>query len=114
MEKSVLSKLSLLSLSAALFLVSCGNGNKPEGGEDQLTDTTKADTTAANTNVASSEMSYQIPSPKEMFYFIRQVGSKNNKRTDVLNSPDNAKNYNEPKMKAINFGVYSCDLTYCS
>ena len=114
MKKIFLSKVSLLGLGATLFLASCGNGNKPEGSEDQLSDSTKVDTTAANTNVSSNEMSYQIPSPKEMFYFIRQVGSKNNKRTDVLNSPDNAKTYGDPKMKAINFGIYSCDLTYCS
>lgn len=114
MKKIFLSKVSLLGLSAALFLASCGNGNKSDGGDDQLTDSTKVDTTAANNNVSSNEMSYQIPSPKEMFYFIRQVGSKNNKRTDVLNSPDNAKGYIEPKAKAVNFGIYSCDLTYCS
>jgi hypothetical protein len=114
MKKIFLSKVSLFGLGATLLLASCGNNNKPEGGEDQMADSTKVDTTAANNNVSSSEMSYQIPSPKEMFYFIRQVGSKNNKRTDVLNSPDNAKGYTDPKAKAVNFGIYSCDLTYCS
>lgn len=114
MKNIFLSKVSLLGLGATLLLSSCG-GNKPEGGEDQLADTAKVDTaaTVAN-NVSSNEMSYQIPSPKEMFYFIRQVGSKNNKRTDVLNSPDNAKSYGDAKAKAVNFGIYSCDLTYCS
>ena len=114
MKKIFLSKVSLLGLSATLFLASCGNGNKTDGSDDQMTDSTKVDTTAANNSVSSNEMSYQIPSPKEMFYFIRQVGSKNNKRTDVLNSPDNAKTYGDAKAKAVNFGIYSCDLTYCS
>jgi hypothetical protein len=114
MKNIFLSKISLLGLGATLLLASCGNGNKPDGEEDQLADSTKVDTAAANANVSSNEMSYQIPSPKEMFYFIRQVGSKNNKRTDVLNSPDNAKSYGDPKSKAVNFGIYSCDLTYCS
>jgi hypothetical protein len=114
MKNNFLSKVSVLGLGATLLLTSCGGGNKHEGGEDQLADTTKVDTTAAINNVSSTEMSYQIPSPKEMFYFIRQVGSKNNKRTDVLNSPDNAKGYGDPKSKAVNFGIYSCDLTYCS
>ncbi|MGZ3866601.1 MAG: hypothetical protein ACXVC6_12030 [Bacteroidia bacterium] len=114
MKNTLLSKVSLLGLGATLLLSSCG-GNKPEGGEDQMADTAKVDTSAtvAN-NVSSNEMSYQIPSPKEMFYFIRQVGSKNNKRTDVLNSPENAKSYGDAKAKAVNFGIYSCDLTYCS
>ena len=113
MKKIVFNKLSLLALSSTLILASCGNGGKPEG-DEHFTDSTKVDSTAANNNVPSNEMSYQVPSPKEMFQFIRQVGSKNNKRTDVLNSPDNAKNYSEAKAKAINFGIYSCDLTYCS
>ena len=114
MKNIFLSKVSLLGLSATLFLASCGGGNKPEGDEEHMVDSTKVDTTAANNNVSSNEMSYQIPSPKEMFYFIRQVGSKNNKRTDVLNSTDNAKSYSDAKSKAVNFGIYSCDLTYCS
>lgn len=107
-------KLALLAVSGSLLLASCGNDNKNESGEEQMADTARVDTTAAASGISSAEMSYQIPSPKEMFYFIRQVGGKNNKRTDVLNSPDNAKNYTEPKLKAVNFGVYSCDLTYCS
>src|ERR1700757_5486791 len=113
MKNILLSKASLLLISGSLFLASCGNGDKPDG-DDHMNDSTKVDSSAANNNVPSNEMSYQIPSPKEMFYFIRQVGSKNNKRTDVLNSPDNAKTYGDPKAKAVNFGIYSCDLTYCS
>jgi len=113
MKKSFIPKLSLLVLSGSLILASCGNGDKPEN-DEHMTDSTKVDTAAANNNVPSNEMSYQVPSPKEMFQFIRQVGSKNNKRTDVLSNPDNAKNYKEAKMKAVNFGIYSCDLTYCS
>lgn len=78
------------------------------------TDTTKVDTAAKTTVEPANEMSYQVPSPKEMLFFIRQVGGKNNKRTDMLNNPDNAKNYTDSKSQALNFGVYSCDLTYCS
>lgn len=114
MKKHLYNTLALAVTGSALFLASCGNGEKPEGGDDHMNDSTKVDSSAANNNVPANEMSYQVPSPKEMFQFIRQVGSKNNKRTDILNSPDNAKNYNEPKVKAVNFGIYSCDLTYCS
>jgi len=114
MKKSLYNTLALAVTGSALLLASCGNGGKPEGGDDHLNDSTKVDSSAAGNNVPSNEMSYQVPSPKEMFQFIRQVGSKNNKRTDILSNPDNAKNYNEPKVKAVNFGIYSCDLTYCS
>lgn len=113
MKKHVYNTLALVVTGSALFIASCGNGDKPEG-DEHMHDSAHAHAPEANNSVPSNEMSYQVPSPKEMFQFIRQVGSKNNKRTDVLNSPDNAKNYNEAKSKAINFGVYSCDLTYCS
>jgi hypothetical protein len=114
MKKRLFSTLSLAALSSALMLTSCGGGNKPDA-DNMASDSTKVDSTAAKAPVESSnEMSYQIPSPKEMFVFIKQVAGKNNKRTDVLNSPDNVKNYTDEKMQAINFGAYSCDLTYCS
>jgi hypothetical protein len=31
-----------------------------------------------------------------------------------LNPPSNEKNYTDAKAKALNFGIYSCDLSYCS
>ncbi|MGZ4037046.1 MAG: hypothetical protein ACXVPQ_04405, partial [Bacteroidia bacterium] len=42
------------------------------------------------------------------------VAGKNNKNTSFLNAPDNQKNYTDAKSKALNFGIYSCDLSYCS
>jgi hypothetical protein len=49
-----------------------------------------------------------------MLTFIKMVGGKNNKNVSFLNSPDNQKNYTDNKAKALNFGIYSCDLSYCS
>ncbi len=114
MKKTIITTLSAAALSSVFMLTSCGGGNKPD--TDNIgTDSTKVDTTAAaKNNESSTEMSYQIPSPKEMFVFIKQVASKDNKRVDVLNNPDNAKNYADAKSQALNFGIYSCDLTYCS
>ena len=40
MKKKLLSKVSLLGLGAILLLASCGSGNKPEGSEEQMTDST--------------------------------------------------------------------------
>ena len=114
MKKVFITTLSIAALSSVCMLTSCGGGTKSDT-DNMGSDSTKVDTTAAKqSNESSSEMSYQIPSPKEMFVFIKQVASKNNKRVDVLNSPDNAKNYTDAKTQALNFGIYSCDLTYCS
>lgn len=97
-------------LAASLLLVSCG-GDKTEGGDDVLAvDTTKTETQAEQV----TETFFQVPSPGEMLTFIKMVGGKNNKNTSFLNSPDNQKNYTDNKLKSLNFGIYSCDLSYCS
>ncbi len=115
MKKIVITTLSAAALSSVFVLTSCGGSTKTTDADNIGADSTKVDTTAAaKNNESSTEMSYQIPSPKEMFVFIKQVASKNNKRTDMLNDPDNAKNYTDAKTQALNFGIYSCDLTYCS
>ena len=114
MKKIFITTLSIAAISGVSMLTSCGGGNKPDA-DNMAADSSKVDTTAVKqSNTSSTEMTYQIPSPKEMFVFIKQVAGKNNKRVDVLNSPDNAKNYADAKSQALNFGIYSCDLTYCS
>jgi hypothetical protein len=97
-------------LAASLLLVSCG-GDKTEGGDDvSAVDTTKTEAQAEQV----TETFFQVPSPGEMLTFIKMVGGKNNKNTSFLNSPDNQKNYTDNKLKSLNFGIYSCDLSYCS
>ena len=97
-------------LAVSLMLVSCG-GDKTEGGDDMSTvDTLKTETQTEQI----TETFYQVPSPGEMLTFIKMVGGKNNKNVSFLNSPDNQKNYTDNKAKALNFGIYSCDLSYCS
>ncbi|MHB8261845.1 MAG: hypothetical protein ACYDCN_13580 [Bacteroidia bacterium] len=115
MKKVIITTLSAAALSSMCMLTSCGGGNKTDA-DNMGADSTKVDTTKTvkQNKESSTEMTYAIPSPKEMFVFIKQVAGKNNKRVDVLNSPDNAKNYTDAKSQALNFGIYSCDLTYCS
>ncbi len=97
-------------LAASLMLVSCG-GDKTEGGEELSgVDTLKTETQTEQI----TETFFQVPSPGEMLTFIKMVGGKNNKNVSFLNSPDNQKNYTDNKSKALNFGIYSCDLSYCS
>lgn len=96
-------------LAVGLMLASCGD-KTAEGSEDATT----ADSTKMETPAPSTETFFQVPSPGEMLTFIKTIGGKNNKNTSFLNSPDNQKNYTDAKLKALNFGVYSCDLSYCS
>jgi hypothetical protein len=105
-----MNKPTLLFLSAitALSLCSCGGGEKAE--ESESADTTKTEEPKGPV----SETFFQVPSPGEMLTFIKMVGGKNNKNVSFLNPPSNEKNYTDAKLKALNFGIYSCDLSYCS
>ena len=106
-----MNKSTLLFFSAitALTFSNCGGGEKSE--EIETGDSVKTEEPKIN---QVSETFFQVPSPGEMLTFIKMVGGKNNKNTSFLNSPANEKNYTDSKSKAINFGIYSCDLSYCS
>jgi hypothetical protein len=104
-------KTSLFFLSAitAFSLTSCGGGEKTD--DTEVTDSTKVEEPKTN---PVSETFFQVPSPGEMLTFIKMVGGSKNNKTDFLNPVSNNKNYTDAKAKAINFGIYSCDLSYCS
>src|SRR5436190_4955942 len=105
-----MNKPTLLFLSAitALSLCSCGGEEKAE--ESESADTTKTEEVKGPV----SETFFQVPSPGEMLTFIKMVGGKNNKNVSFLNPPSSEKNYTDAKLKSLNFGIYSCDLSYCS
>jgi hypothetical protein len=103
------SSLFFLSAVTALTITSCGGGEKTE--EVETTDSVKVEETKTN---PVSETFFQVPSPGEMLTFIKMVGGTKNKNTSFLNPTSNNKNYTDAKAKALNFGIYSCDLSYCS
>src|SRR5688572_19948730 len=105
MNKSTLLFLSALTVFS---LTGCG-------GDDQGEDVESADSVSTETPKGPvSETFFQVPSPGEMLTFIKVVGGKNNKNISFLNPPSNEKNYTDAKSQALNFGIYSCDLSYCS
>lgn len=103
------SKLIFLSALALFSFSNCGEGDK--GDEVMAADTTK---TEAPKSEAMPETFFQVPSPGEMLTFIKMVGGTKSKDISFLNPPANEKNYTDAKMKALNFGIFSCDLSYCS
>jgi hypothetical protein len=104
------STLLLLSAMALFSFTNCGDGEKTDEMENTV-DTAKVEDPKTN---PVSETFFQVPSPGEMLTFIKMVGGKNNKNTSFLNPASNEKNYTDNKSKALNFGIYSCDLSYCS
>jgi len=61
------------------------------------------------TNVVYTK--YNIPLPVELYRFLRSNNSTFN--TEILNPPDNARNYNTEVKKSVNLGFYSSALAYC-
>lgn len=106
MNKSTLLFLTALTVFS---LSSCGGGEKSE--DTDSVDTAKTEEPKTG---PVSETFFQVPSPGEMLTFIKMVGGKNNKNISFLNPPANNKNYTDAKLQALNFGIYSCDLSYCS
>ncbi len=93
------------SLAVALplaLLTSCG-------GEDPIVEEAIEDV-VEDVVPEGNQSYYQIPSPDEMFSFIKESGLEFN--GELLNSLQNADSYSDPKMQALNFGIYSADLAY--
>lgn len=105
-----MNKSTFLFLSAltAFTLGSCGDSEKAE--DVETTDSVKVEEPKGPV----SETFFQVPSPGEMLTFIKMVGGSKNKNVSFLNPSTNQKNYTDNKSKALNFGIYSCDLSYCS
>jgi len=101
----------LIALSASLL--SCG-GSDHDSDEMTNNDSLKIDSSVLKSSLETEEIIYQVPSPGEMLTFIKTVAGKSNKSSSFLNSPENIKNYQDSKSKALNFGIYGCDLSYCS
>ncbi len=101
MKKQIKLVASILMAIPLVFLISCG-GDDPieEPIEDAVEDT----------DPVENETYYQIPSPDEMFGFIKESGLEFN--GELLNPIQSASNYSDPKMQALNFGIYSADLAY--
>ncbi|TND05865.1 MAG: hypothetical protein FD123_3556 [Bacteroidetes bacterium] len=110
MKRPFFRPLAFLSAAAIAFVfVSCGDGSGTDG--DTAT-TTKDSTDKTNDSVEVKQYA-QVPSPGEMFTFMKMVGTQNAK-PDVLNPTDNQKKYESKKAQGLNFGIYSADLLYCS
>jgi len=100
-------KLLFLVAAMAVLLANCTSSDPRK--KDDMIDSTKIVQPKKSANVKTN---YKLPSPVQLYVFIRDEGAHFNK--DVLNSVDNLSKYNTTKSKAINFGIYAADLAYCT
>jgi hypothetical protein len=104
--------ITTTSFLFTLFITSC-SGDKTEEEIVNAKDTTQV---SAEVQKESSgyETFFQVPSPGEMLSFIKSVGKRDKSKISILNSTENINKYTDEKSKALNFGIYSTDLSYCS
>ncbi|MEW6774241.1 MAG: hypothetical protein AB1304_09630 [Bacteroidota bacterium] len=101
----------LSSVITGVFITSCSNNNT----EDEINVTKDSTNTQQESELPSNyETFFQVPSPGEMLSFIKSVGKRDKNKLDILNPTDNINKYTDNFSKAINFGIYSTDLSYCS
>ena len=100
----------LLVVFAAVVLVACGSGNKPdEKAFLESLDSAKNSGPSIDQEVINSVLQ-QIPSPLEISVLLKESGTKYDH--DLLNSPDNLASYNSNYKKALNLGIFGTDLGY--
>jgi hypothetical protein len=102
---------NFILLSASVIVL--GACNNTSTSDDPMKDQDSSKVDNANKKM-SEEVYFQVPSPGDMLRFIKDIGGKNNKNTSFLNPTDNVNKYSDNASRAINFGIYSCDLSYCS
>ena len=110
MKATINSLLITISLTGLATLYSCGSGT-----EEETTGTDTSATEQKSEVKTGDQMMIGVPSPSDMLGFIKMTSkSPQSNNTSFLNPVDNLKNYRDSKSMALNFGIYSCDLSYCS
>ncbi len=96
----------------SLAIISCQSDKKKESQATQKKDPLSQITDDTVTNNIEKSTFYKIPSPAELFIFLKEEDKFFNPNS--LNPVENKNNYNTSTAKALNFGIYASDLAYCS
>lgn len=108
MKKLLFPGVAVVAVAFSMTASSCG----PESDTDTAVDTTQVDTASTMTTVVTEDM-IGVPSPSDIFEFMKTLGPKNGDG-NLLNPIENEKKYASKKAQALNLGVYSADLLYAS
>lgn len=99
------------SICCLSFMTGCSGCSSSESSDSdfEIPDSLKNAPLQLSENVVQ-DMIQNISSPVEMANQIKKSGAGFSQQ--ILNSPDNIKNYNTSFKRALNLGVYSADLGY--
>jgi hypothetical protein len=99
--------LILIANLVLIMLCSCNsNGNK-----SKASDNTGKQVLYENfIEIETSGVNYKIPSPMEMFIFLKNTQAPF--LSDKMHKTNKSNTYSTRKSQALNFGIYSADLAY--
>jgi hypothetical protein len=95
--------VATICFALMLSLSSCGGDHEASSG---------VDTSAVSDEQATPEVFFQVPLPGEFYGSLKALGVKS--VPNIQNPISNISGYTTSAEKALNFGVYSSDLFYCS
>ncbi|GIV27220.1 MAG: hypothetical protein KatS3mg027_1034 [Bacteroidia bacterium] len=109
-------KLKFLLVTSSVILALLNFSCSGDKTEEEITNVVDSSQTNSNQDELTSnyETFFQVPSPGEMLSFIKSVGKRDKSKLNILNAVENINKYTDNKSKALNFGIYSTDLSYCS
>lgn len=110
--KTVFLVFPIITLS--LFLVSCDN--TPETQKNKISEDTDSGTVVSDSSSTDlnedNATSYNLPSPLQIAFVFKKSGA--GFISTLPNNTSNTTKYNTDNYKkAVNFGIYSADLSYC-
>ena len=103
-----IAKILVLSLIVGSFY-SCQNSDSENITEEEVV---QPDETVVAEPVVDDGISYQVPTPNELFAVLKYANIKYD--NSVVNDVANLNSYSTKSAKALNFGVYAADLAYAS
>jgi hypothetical protein len=108
----VSSGLLMVVLLFTIILIGCKSGGNKAPKEDLTVEVPK-DNTAVYEDIKQAEKIFNaLPSPLESAMLIKSAGARFDQA--LLNKVGNVDRYATNKSKALNLGIYTCDLSFAS
>lgn len=109
--KKINASLFVVALGSSLLLASCGGEEDKKDGAQKVDQETKKDFELKRNNEAVVDgLKFSIPSPILTMDLVKKSGADFN--SELVNDDENAASYNTDFKRALNLGVYGCDLGY--
>lgn len=102
----------LLALLFAGALIGCKSGGEKQTDQEAVVDMTEISQAIFDDITEAKKIFYSLPSPLETALLIKSAGATYDPA--LLNPVENATSYSTNKSRAVNLGIYTCNLSFAS